>query len=129
MPIINLKISGKEDVSLAQTLASSITLLTQQYLDKKPEATAITITFIPDVLWFINGQSVAGARTFYLDIKVSDSTNLKDQKAAYIEAVYKLFEDVHPLSYVYVEEVKGDAYGFGGLTMEHRYINKKQTNE
>ena len=134
MPVINLKISGKEDLNLAQSLAGSITELIQKHLNKDPTVTAITVTFVPDVLWFIDAQSLGALnlRSFYLDIKVSDSTNVKDQKANYIDAVYQLLSSVcgsiHPASYVYVEEVKADAYGFAGLTMEHRYIHKKSTS-
>jgi 4-oxalocrotonate tautomerase len=90
--------------------------------------TAITISFVPDTLGFVNGQPLAdqGIRSFYLDIKVTDFTNTKDQKKAYIHAIDQLLGSlpgtmVHA-SYVYVQEIKADAYGFGGLTMEHQYI-------
>jgi 4-oxalocrotonate tautomerase len=32
---------------------------------------------------------------------------------------------LHEESYAHVDEVKGDAYGFGGLTQERRYIAGK----
>jgi 4-oxalocrotonate tautomerase len=32
---------------------------------------------------------------------------------------------LHHESYAHVDEVKGDAYGFGGLTQERRYIAGK----
>jgi 4-oxalocrotonate tautomerase len=38
-------------------------------------------------------------------------------KAGYLTAVF-----LHHESYADVDEVKGDAYGFGGLTQERRYI-------
>ena len=53
----------------------------------------------------------------------------KDEKEAYIAAVFRLMEALlgalHQESYVYVEEVKADAYGFGGRTQEYRYIKAK----
>ena len=130
MPIINVKISGAEDAMLAASVASLISALAQDHLNKKRPVTAVTLTFIPSRLWFIAGQSLEeqNARSFYVDIKVTESTNLKEQKAAFIRAVHAqmtaLLGEVHPASYVYVEEVKADAYGYGGLTMEHRYVNQ-----
>lgn len=36
-----------------------------------------------------------------------------------------ILENLHTVSYVYVEEVKADAYGFGGLTQEYRYVKNQ----
>src|SRR6267142_1632994 len=60
---------------------------------------------------------------------VSEGTNTKDEKAAYLAAVFQrmgeLLGPLHEESYAHVDEVKGDAYGFGGLTQERRYIAGK----
>lgn len=131
MPILNLKISGDANNLLAQKIVNGLTDLTQQYLKKKPEVTAITLSFVPKSLWFVCRKSLEelNQNSFYLDIKVTDSSNLKDEKASYIGAVFTFMESVldniHTESYVYVEEVKGDAYGFGGQTQEYRYIKGK----
>jgi 4-oxalocrotonate tautomerase len=37
----------------------------------------------------------------------------------------ELLGPLHEESYAHVNEVKGDAYGFGGLTQERRYITGK----
>ncbi len=37
----------------------------------------------------------------------------------------ELLGPLHNESYLHVDEVKGDAYGFGGLTQERRYIAGK----
>ena len=37
----------------------------------------------------------------------------------------ELLGPLHIESYLHVDEVKGDAYGFGGLTQERRYIAGK----
>jgi 4-oxalocrotonate tautomerase len=34
----------------------------------------------------------------------------------------ELLGPLHTESYLHVDEVKGDAYGFGGLSQERRYI-------
>jgi len=32
---------------------------------------------------------------------------------------------VHEESYIYIHDVRAEAYGFGGLTQEYRYIRAK----
>ena len=55
--------------------------------------------------------------------------NTKDEKPAYIAAMFRrmgeLLGPLHTESYLHVDEVRGDAYGFGGLTQERRYIAGK----
>jgi 4-oxalocrotonate tautomerase len=65
----------------------------------------------------------------YLDIKVVDGTNTKDEKAAYIAAAFdglsRLLGDLHEESYIFVHDVRPEAYGYGGRTQEFRYIAAK----
>lgn len=134
MPVINLKVSGTENPALANELVRTISNLTKEILNKKPEVTVVTVSFIPDYLWFVNSESLAELKkkSFHLTIKISDSTNLKDDKAKYIDAVHnsleKLLGDIHPVSYTAIEEMKADAYGYDGLTIEYKIINNKIAN-
>lgn len=131
MPVISLKVSGKEDTALAKELALIISDLTKKVLNKKPEVTAVTVSFVPDDLWFINSESLSELKTksFHLTIKISDSTNLKDDKANYIDAVHHALSaklgTIHPVSYTAIEEMKADAYGYDGLTIEYKWINNR----
>ena len=81
--------------------------------------------------WFAGGKSLAeqSLASFWLDVHVSEGTNTKDEKAAYLAALFQrmgeLLGPLHEESYAHVDEVKGDAYGFGGLTQERRYIAGK----
>ena len=81
--------------------------------------------------WFASGKSLAEQKlaSFWLDIHITEGTNTKDEKAAYIAAMFtrmsELLGSLHNESYLYVDEVRGDAYGFGGLTQERRYIAGK----
>lgn len=132
MPAIELKVSGQEDPALAQELVNEISRLTKEVLKKRPEITVITVSFVPDYLWFINSVSLAELKTrsFHLTIKISDSTNLKVDKADYIAVIHNslssLLGNVHPVSYTAVEEMKADAYGYEGLTIEHKYIHNQK---
>jgi len=131
MPLINLKVSGNEDPVLAQSLTNEIGRLTKEILNKRPEVTVVIITFIPDYLWFINNVSLASLKTrsFHLDINISDSTNLKTDKSSFIEAVHNaldaILNSVHPVSYTTVHEIRADAYGYDGLTIEYKIISNK----
>jgi len=134
MPVINLKVSGKENPALAKELVITISALTREILNKRPEVTVVTVSFVPNNLWFINSQSLAELKknSFHLTVKISDSTNLKDDKSNYIEAVHQslatLIGDIHPVSYTAVQEMKADAYGYEGLTIEYKLINNKINN-
>jgi 4-oxalocrotonate tautomerase len=127
MPILNVKVSGKASPERSQTIAHMLSHHTQDILHKKPELTAITINYIDPEHWFVGGQTLLAHNqsSVYMDIKVTDETNTKDEKAAYIQAVFKSFADIlgdlHPESYIYVEDVRAAAYGYGGLTQEYRY--------
>ena len=131
MPVINLKVSGQENPDLAKELVIAISSLTKEILNKKSEVTVVTVSFIPDYLWFINSKSLAELKTnsFFLTIKISDSTNLKDDKAKFIETLHNslvlLLGNVHPVSYTAIEEMKADAYGYEGITIEYKIINNK----
>jgi 4-oxalocrotonate tautomerase len=129
MPIIQIKYSAAgTDRDLPARVAAEASRITAQVLRKNPDLTAVTVEQIAADRWFVGGASLAAHRkaSFFLDIKVVDGTNTKDEKAAYVAAIFQamgaLLGELHPESYVYVHDVRAEAYGFGGLTQEHRYI-------
>jgi len=131
MPLLDVKISGVPDDSLAAEVAATLSALTARHLRKDPHLTAVAVSFVPAAHWFAGGVSLAasGASSFALDILVVDGTNTKDQKAAYLDAVFTAMAErlpnLHPESYILVREVKADAYGYGGRTQERRYVEKR----
>lgn len=62
--------------------------------------------------------------SFWRDIHASEGANTKDEKAPYLAAMFKrmgeLLGPVYHETYPYIDEVRDDAYGFGGLTQERR---------
>lgn len=58
-----------------------------------------------------------------------EGTNTKGEKAQYQQQIFacmgELHGQLHPGSYIYVHDVRAEAYGFGGLTQEFRYIQNK----
>lgn len=131
MPLLNVTLSGTPDDTLAAQVAQRLLELTATHLRKDPKVTSIAISFVPESRWFVGGTALAAKRrsTFSLDILVVDGTNTKDEKAAYLDAVFasmdQLLPDLDPESYILVREVKADAYGFGGRTQESRYVERR----
>lgn len=132
MPIINVKLSHAASAELVTRVSETVLDLTTRILRKNPEVTSIALDFVAPEHWVVAGRSLAEQKkhSFYLDIKVVSGTNTKDEKAAYVAAVFKAFEellgDLHDESYVYVHDVAAEAYGYGGVTQEYRYIQAKQ---
>ena len=132
MPLITVSYSSSRHTpSLKADIAAAVSDLTAKILHKDPKVTAIVVKSVDPADWFAGGKSLAEQKlaSFWLDIHVTEGTNTKDEKAAYIAAMFErmgeLLGALHNESYLYVDEVKGDAYGFGGLTQERRYIAGK----
>lgn len=127
MPVLNVKVSASRSQELTQAIAGSLLELTARILGKKREVTAITIDYVSPDDWIVGGKSLSelGQRSFYFDIKVTDETNTKEEKARFIQEAFAAFErllgDLHEESYIHVEDVRAAAYGFGGRTQEWRF--------
>jgi 4-oxalocrotonate tautomerase len=131
MPILNVKVSRPASAQLSKEIAETLLELTTRILHKKRELTSIAIDYVAPEHWIVGGSSLAeqGKNSFYFDIKVVDGTNTKDEKAQYIAESFQAFEkllgSLHDESYIYIHDVRAEAYGFGGLTQEYRYIKAK----
>jgi len=127
MPLINVKVSGAPDVTLSKQIHTTLLALTSNILKKDPNVTAVAINYIPKEQWFIAGKSLADTNknSFSLEIKITDETNTKAEKQAYIHAVFsaftKILSNVHEESYIHINDVKAASYGYGGYTQEYRY--------
>ncbi|WP_374468417.1 4-oxalocrotonate tautomerase family protein [Ferrovibrio sp.] len=132
MPIIQVKYSTPNPRGgLVPAIATTVSRLSAQHLRKDPKVTAVTVEAVAAEAWFCGGDSLAelGLASFFLDIKIVQGTNTKDEMAAFIAGVYaamgELLGALHSESYVNVDNVDGYGYGFGGLTQERRYVAGK----
>ena len=131
MPILNVKVSRPANGELTRRISRALAELTARILKKPPEVTAIAIDYVAPEHWVVAGRTLAehGKSSFYFDIKVTEGTNTKDEIAQYVAEAFAAFRDIlgdlHAESYVYVEEVRGSAYGYGGRTQEWRYVKSK----
>jgi 4-oxalocrotonate tautomerase len=126
MPILNVKVSARKSPGLTKAISEILLDLTTRILRKKPEVTAIALDYVDPEDWIVAGKSLSEQKknSFYFDIKITDETNSKAEKAQYIREVYdafsKLLGNLHEESYIYVQDVRATAYGFGGKTQEYR---------
>jgi 4-oxalocrotonate tautomerase len=126
MPILTVKISAIKTTALIKEINNLLLETTTTILKKKRALTAITLEFIPQDCWSIGGMllSETHKNSFTMEIKITDETNTKEEKAHYIKAVYAGFEallgSLHEESYIYVQDVRATAYGYGGKTQEYR---------
>lgn len=127
MPVINVKVSANRSNELTKNIAEMVSDLTQRILHKDPAVTAILIEYLAPDDWIVGGRSLSdlGKRSVYFDVKVTDETNTKAEKAQYISEAFAGFRgllgELHEESYIYVQDVRAAAYGYGGRTQEHRF--------
>lgn len=132
MPLITVTFAtARATPQLKSEIAAAVTELTARILQKDPKVTAVITKAVDPADWFAGGKSLAeqGLASYWIDTHVSEGTNTKDEKAAYLAAMFarmgELLGPLHEETYLHVDEVKGDAYGFGGLSQERRYIAGK----
>lgn len=127
MPILNVKVSGTKSAETTKQITDLLLDITTRILKKRREVTAIAIDYIDRDCWIVGGKllSEQNKNSFYFDIKVTDETNTKEEKAQYIKEAFAGFEKIlgnlHEESYVYVADVRATAYGYGGKTQEYRF--------
>jgi 4-oxalocrotonate tautomerase len=127
MPILNVKVSAIKSPELTRQIASLLLDLTSTILGKPASVTSIAIDYVDPDSWIVAGVSLSEQQksSVYFDIKITDETNTKDEKARYIRAAFdgfaRILGNLHHESYIYVQDVRATAYGYGGLTQEHRY--------
>lgn len=129
MPILNVKVSSDPSPDLTSQINTLLLDITSRILKKKPELTAIAIDYVSRDHWSIGGKLLRdlGKNSVYFDIKITDETNTKDEKARYIAEAFKGFKkllgELDEKSYVYIQDVRAATYGYGGRTQEYRYQN------
>ncbi|OZI50233.1 tautomerase family protein [Bordetella genomosp. 5] len=130
MPHIVIHLSGAPDAARDERVVQATMDLTQRVLGKERDVIAITVLHVPAAAWYVGGRSLAdlARNAFHLDISVTDETNTKAEKAAYLKEVHTAFaailEPLHEVSYVHVIDARAAAYGYGGRTQEYRHQHR-----
>ena len=97
---------------------------------KKRELTVVAIEPLPVSGWFVGGAALeAGESGAVLEIRITEGTNTKAQKAAFIRAAFDALAaalpGLNPASYVTLHEPPADAWGYSGKTQEYRFIHSQ----
>jgi 4-oxalocrotonate tautomerase len=127
MPILNVKVSATKSPELTRQIAELLLELTCRILKKERRLTAIAIDYVEHDSWVVGGSllSEQGKNSFYCDIRITDETNTKAEKAQYIREAFdgfaRILGELHDESYIHVQDVRAASYGYGGLTQEYRY--------
>jgi len=126
MPFVHIRIAGPAlDSARVETLQREATHLMATVLRKKPELTAVLVEAHDTASWSVGGQPVPAAA--HLDVKVTAGTNSADEKAEFVRQAHDLLASVVgpglPLAtYVVIDEVAADAWGYGGRTQDARRL-------
>ncbi|ALF91050.1 MULTISPECIES: tautomerase family protein [Ralstonia solanacearum species complex] len=127
MPILNVKVSARRSPEMTRKIAATLLELTSRILGKAPNVTAIAIDYVDPEDWIVGGRTLAaqGRHSVDFDIKVTDETNTKAEKAQYIAEAFETFSrllgNLHEERYIYRQDVRTASYGYGGKTQEYRF--------
>src|SRR5690242_10620814 len=87
MPMITVQVATQSpSPALTRRIAATIAELTASILHKDPRVTAVAVEYVDPARWFVAGASAAelDQAAFFVDVRISDGTNTKDEKAEYI---------------------------------------------
>ena len=128
MPMITVRyVTPNQRPELRREIAILASRMAAEHLHKDPNVTAVLVEPADGAGWFVAGRRPTddGKSAFWLDIKITDGTNVKADAVAFISAVFdemgELLGPVHEESYVLVHAANGDEYGFGGRTQNARW--------
>lgn len=128
MPTLLLKVSPLQNPSRYATLASALTRITADTLDKRADVTAVVIDDLPAARWYVGGRDVQRP-TALLEISITQGTSTVEEKEAFIARTWQELErqlgagqPLEPASYVIVREVPGSDWGYGGKTQAARRV-------
>jgi 4-oxalocrotonate tautomerase len=130
MPFVHIQVAGAQiGAREKQTLQKHATGFMVDIMRKQPEVTAVLVDVAEPGSWTVGGEPVPVAA--HLDVKVTRGTNTHEEKARFVAAVAAMFRQVLgpdlPLAtYVVIDEIEADAWGYDGVTQEERRLLRAQ---
>jgi 4-oxalocrotonate tautomerase len=125
MPFVHIRIAGPIPINPEQVrrLQDEATRLMANIMRKEPELTSVLVEQVPLAGWLVGGRSASVAA--HIDVKVTQGTNTAEEKGRFISSAAVLLRNVlggnlPTATYVVVDEKAADAWGYDGLTQEHR---------
>jgi 4-oxalocrotonate tautomerase len=128
MPFVHIWVAGRT-LSFEQVghLQRGATTLMASIMRKNPGLTAVLVEQVPAPAWSVGARSLDAAA--HLEVKVTAGTNTAEEKERFIAAATRLLhqavEELPIVTYVVVDEVPGDAGGYGGRTQDNRRLDEQ----
>jgi 4-oxalocrotonate tautomerase len=127
MPYLRVSISENKSQNVSNQVAQLLTGLAVEVLGKQESAVSVDINYTKNENWFVGGKQVeSDTATFFIEIKVTEGTNTRDEKAQFVQDAFtgmeKILGKIDPTSYIVLHDVNSDSWGYGGKTQEYRYI-------
>jgi 4-oxalocrotonate tautomerase len=131
MPYINIRLGKKLDNAQRKQLYKIATSLMNTVMKKKPEVTVVQIQESDPQQWSVNANQLTALESTgaYVEIKVTDQSNTRKEKAEMISATSKMLQDVAGLMqeacYVVIDDISADSWGYNGKTQAARAMTKQ----
>ncbi|MEA3193116.1 MAG: 4-oxalocrotonate tautomerase [Betaproteobacteria bacterium] len=124
MPFVSAMLCAEPSSSLTARAVLALTDLTEKVLGKERERVTVAVQYVSEAHW---ARGAVPARGFYVEVKITSSTNSRDEKARYVREVNRALQSLLGGSsgYVVVDEVAPDAWGYAGETQELRYARQR----
>lgn len=128
MPYINIRIAATLENEQKQALYKKTTFLMNTVMRKRREVTVVHIQESKTEQWSTNAEqlSVNDPIGVYVDIKVTQGTNTPEEKKEMISQTIKMLQEVigtiQEASYVVIDDIPGDSWGYNGKTQAMRAL-------
>jgi 4-oxalocrotonate tautomerase len=126
MPYISIELSKKITEEQRLQLFSKTTELMNVILHKRKEVTLVQVKESTSSQWSVDSRplSLSGKPCAYVNIKITRGTNSPGEKSDMIGNFMNMLKEVigstEEASYVVIDEVPADSWGYDGITQKHR---------
>ena len=122
MPYVNTTLQAAPSAELTARVIAALTDLTVELLRKERARTTVVVQYVASGQWARGGAALP-VRGYFVEVKVTAGTNLRDDKARYVREVNRALQSLlgEASGYVAVTEVAADSWGYLGETQEVHY--------
>jgi 4-oxalocrotonate tautomerase len=123
MPYVSATLNATPTDELTARAIATLTDLTVEILRKERARTTVVVQYVPGAQWARGGITLP-VRGYFVEVKVTAGTNLRDDNARYVREVNRALQSLlgEASGYVVVEEIPADSWGHDGETQEARYV-------
>ena len=126
MPYVSATLNATPNDELTARAIATLTDLAVEILRKERARTTVAVQYVPRAQWARGGVTLP-VPAYFVQVKVTAGTNLRDDKARYVSEVNKSLQSLlgEASGYVAVEELAADSWGYAGEMQELHYLRNK----